>query len=158
MCCSFSGRLGGAFLASLGAQKCNQKVRKLKPILGPHSGPEIGFSDSALWPGNTNRKVKPVLGFNNEAQNWLQFSPKKSQNGLRQWSFTSLGSQHDLAMATAARFPTFGTRKQDSGYRWPGRRLRGMDLGWCTYSSLLSLDRPDLREQFRRIAVMWAFP
>ena len=39
--------------------------------------PEIGFSDSALWPGNTNRKVKPVFGFNNEAQIWLQFSPRK---------------------------------------------------------------------------------
>ena len=77
MCCSFSGGLRGAFLVSLGAQKCNQKVRKLKPILGPHSGPEIGFSDSALWPGNTNRKVKPVFGFNNEAQTWLQFSTRK---------------------------------------------------------------------------------
>ena len=77
MCCSFSGQLRGAFLASLGAQKCSQKVRKLKPTLGPHSGPEIGFSDSALWPGNTNRKVKPVFGFNNEAQSWLQFSPRK---------------------------------------------------------------------------------
>ena len=77
MCCSFSGGLREAFLASLGTQKCNQKVRKLKPILGPHSGPEIGFSDSALWPGNTNRKVKPVFGFNNEAQNWLQFSSRE---------------------------------------------------------------------------------
>ena len=49
----------------------------MKPILGPHREPEIGFSESALWPGNTNRKVKPVFGFNNEAQNWLQFSRRK---------------------------------------------------------------------------------